>query len=125
MEDIMSELDLNKIREIASGHTIEPRAEVWDRLDNKLKAKKNKQKLFLYRNLSIAAIFLSVVSVTIVFSLYVNQHNPEIFASNEQYRPIMIEELEAVDDDPFFNVSNVKKAHEDFIDFPDLSKLRY
>ncbi len=101
----MSDSDFEKIRQVAENHTIQPRSEAWNKLDSKLKSKKTKVKMINYRNISIAAIMISILSVTAVFSMYLKEHNPQVFASNEDYRPIVLEELSTeLDDDPFFNI---------------------
>ncbi len=109
----MSEKDFDKIREIAKTHTIQPRSEAWNKLDNKLKSKKAKMRMINYRNISVAAILISILSVTAVFSMYLDDHNPEVFASNEAYRPIILEDLnvESVDDS-FFNISDINTLRE-------------
>lgn len=105
----MSENDLKNIRESAQNHRIEPRPEAWDKLNSKLKAKKTKVKMISYRNISIAAILISVLSVTIVMTMFLGDHDPDVFASNEQYRPIVLEELEDSTDDPFYDVTNINQ----------------
>lgn len=103
----MSDRDLDKIREIATGHKIEPRSEAWGKLNQKLSSKKTKVRLINYRNMSIAAILISVISVSAVFSMYLRNHDPQVFASNEQFRPIVLEELTVEDGDPFFDAGNI------------------
>jgi len=101
----MSDSDFNKIREIAENHTIQPRSEAWEKLDGKLKSKKTKVRMINYRNISIAAIMISILSVTAVFSMYLKEHNPQVFASNEEFRPIVLEELSSgLEEDPVFNI---------------------
>jgi len=107
----MSEQDMNKIRKLADGHTMTPRPDAWKKLNNKLKAKKAKRRLLAYRNISIAAILISVLSVTAVFTMYLGKHNPKLFSSNEQYMPVMLEELEDTDYDPFYDVKYVDQLH--------------
>ena len=89
----MNEQDMKKIKALADGHTMTPRPEAWKKLQGKLKAKKAKRRLLAYRNISIAAILISVLSVTAVFTMYLGKHNPKIFSSNEQYHPVIIEDL--------------------------------
>ncbi len=107
----MSEHDMNKIKELADGHTITPRSEVWRKLNSKLKSKRAKRRLLAYRNISIAAILISVLSVTAVFSVYLNKHNPEVFSSNEKFRPVMLEDLDVDIVDPFYDVKYIDHLH--------------
>jgi|GEM_PF-3069588 len=107
----MSNSDLRKIREVAQGHTVEPRPEAWDKLNAKLKTRKAKVRMISYRNISIAAILVSVLSVSVVFSMYLKDHDPDVFASNEQFRPIALEELEVDNLDPMFNLEHVSGLH--------------
>lgn len=109
----MSDNDFDKIREVAGNHTIQPRREAWEKLDNRLKSKKAKVRMINYRNISVAAIMISILSVTAVFSMYLKDHDPQIFASNEEFRPIILEELSTgLEEDPFFNVANISQLKE-------------
>ena len=107
----MSEKDMNKIRKLADGHTITPRPEAWKKLNTKLKANKAKRRLLAYRNISIAAILISVLSVTAVFTMYLGKHNPKVFSSNEQFRPVMLEDLVDDSSDPFYDVKYIDQLH--------------
>ncbi len=107
----MSEQDMDKIRKLADGHTITPRPEAWKKLNSKLKVKKAKRRLLAYRNISIAAILISVLSVTAVFTMYLGKHNPKVFSSNEQYRPVILEDLEDATNDPFYDVKYIDLLH--------------
>lgn len=107
----MSEKDMDKIRKLAEGHTMQPRPEAWKKLNNKLKAKRTKRRLITYRNISIAAILISVLSVTLVFTLYLGNHNPKVFSSNEKYRPVILEDLVEVNNDPFYDVKYIDDLH--------------
>jgi len=102
---------MNKIKKLAEGHTMTPRPEAWESLRSKLKAKKAKRRLLAYRNISVAAILISILSVTAVFSMYLGKHNPKVFSSNEQYRPVMLEELVDTDNDPFYDVKYVDQLY--------------
>ena len=114
----MSDKDFDKIREVAENHTIQPRSEAWGKLDSKLKSKKAKVRMINYRNISVAAIMISILSVTAVFSMYLNDHNPEVFASNETYRPIILEDLALdTDDDPFYNISDIDQLRDAYAKF--------
>lgn len=115
----MSEQDMNKIKKLADGHTMTPRPEAWNKLKYKLKANKAKSRLLAYRNISIAAILISVLSVTAVFTMYLGKHNPKVFSSNEQYRPVMLEDLADNYVDPKYDVKNVDQMNSDYseIDF--------
>ncbi|MFT4535994.1 MAG: hypothetical protein ACJA1A_002780 [Saprospiraceae bacterium] len=109
----MSDNDFDKIREVAENHTIQPRSEAWEKLENKLKSKRTKLRMINYRNISVAAIMISILSVTAVFSMYLKDHNPQIFASNEEYRPIVLEELSAeLVQDQFYDIAQISKLNE-------------
>jgi len=111
----MSDSDLNKIKQIAEGHRTQPRPEAWERLNHKLNHKKAKVKMLTYRNISIAAILISVLSVTTVFSLYMKQHNPDVFTTNENFRPIIMEELGANLENPMFTTKTIASLNEAYL----------
>lgn len=109
----MSDNDFDKIREVAKNHTIQPRSEAWTKLDSRLKSKKTKVRMINYRNIAIAAIMISILSVTAVFSMYLKDHDPHVFASNEEFRPIVLEELSTeLVEDQFFSVANISHLKE-------------
>ena len=109
----MSDNDFDKIREVAENHTTQPRSEAWEKLENKLKSKRTKLRMINYRNISVAAIMISILSVTAVFSMYLKDHNPQIFAGNEEYRPIVLEELSAeLVQDQFYDIAQISKLNE-------------
>ncbi len=112
----MNDKDLDSIKEIAQSHTIEPSDAAWNRLEQKLKYKSSKKRLNTYRNISIAAILISVLSITAVFRMNTNNHDPEIFASNEEYRPIVFEELQSDTEDSFFNSAHISNLNEAYTD---------
>lgn len=109
----MSDNDFDKIRKVAKNHIIQPRSAAWERLDNKLKSKKAKVRMINYRNISVAAIMISILSVTAVFSMYLKDHDPQIFASNEEFRPIVLEELSTgLEEDQFYDIAQISKLNE-------------
>jgi len=107
----MSEQDMNTLKKLAAGHKMTPRPEAWDKLNAKLKARKAKKRLLAYRNISIAALLISVLSVTAVFTMYLGKHNPKVFSSNEQYRPVILEELDVTNNDPMYDVKYIDQLH--------------
>ena len=111
----MSENDFLKIKEMAKDHKISPSPQVWDRLDGKLKSKRIKRRLRIYRNVSVAAVFLSVISVTFVMEMYITQYNPSMFSSNENFEPILIEELEQDEKYDFYSTKNIKELKEAYV----------
>ena len=107
----MSEQDMNRIREIASEHKMSPSPDVWKKLNYKLKAKRAKRRLQVYRNISIAAILVALLSVTIVFTLYLGKHDPAVFSSNEQYRPVILEDLVDTSNEPMYDVKYIDQLN--------------
>ncbi|MFT6336348.1 MAG: hypothetical protein ACI86M_001817 [Saprospiraceae bacterium] len=108
----MSDKDFDKIREVAENHTIQPRSEAWGKLDIKLKSKSAKVRMINYRNISVAAIMISILSVTAVFSMYLKDHDPRIFASNEEFRPIVLEELSTgLGGDQFYDIAQISQLN--------------
>ena len=112
----MSEQDINKIKSLAEGHRFQPRPEAWNKLHSKLKANKAKRRLATYRNISIAAILISVLSITTVFTMFLGKHNPSKFSSNEQYRPIIFEDLAEADTDPIYDVKYIDQLNKAYSD---------
>ena len=107
----MSEQDMNNIKKMAEHHEVAPRPEAWKKLNDKLRTRKAKHRLYTYRNISIAAILISVLSVTAVFTMYLGKHNPDIFSSNQQFRPVVLEDLSNIENDPFYDVKYIDQLH--------------
>ncbi|MEE9439359.1 MAG: hypothetical protein V3V14_10195 [Saprospiraceae bacterium] len=106
----MNNNDLEKLRLMASNHKPTPRPEVWLKLDSMLNKKESRRKVINYRNISMAAVIISVICIVAVFSIYQDHHNPDLFASNESCAPLMLEEL-PIGDNPMYSIENVNKLH--------------
>lgn len=90
----MTQQDLDKIRDMAQQHQVKPRPQAWARLNEGLGHKVTKRRLSYYQKLSIAAAFVAVLSVGALFSHYFSSHhNPALFTSNEEFKPLILEEL--------------------------------
>ncbi len=107
----MIDKDLEKIRQMAANHTSTPRPEAWNKLDSMLNKKESQRKVINYRNISMAAVIVSALCIIAVFNIYQDHRNPDLFASNESCKPIMLEEL-PIGDDPFYSIENVNKLHD-------------
>lgn len=111
----MTQEDQDKIRKIAEGHTTIPSADAWQRINAKMKTRDDRRRLVSYRNMSVAAMMIAVLSVTVIFTHYLKEHNPSVFASNEHFVPLIIEELDTDGNDTFYsieNISRLKNAYE-------------
>lgn len=106
--------DLDQIKKAGQEYTESPGRRTWDRLDQKLRNKRGRRKLRQYRNLSIAAIFIAVISCVSILSLYLTHRNPDVFVSNEDYTPILLEELKPTDDG-FYSVTNIGDLHRAYV----------
>ena len=111
----MTQQDFDKIQDIANAHTTEPRPQAWARLSEGLGHRKTKLKLSYYQKLSIAAAFVAVLSVGALFSHYQSSHhNPDIFASNEDYKPLILEELAETETSAIYNIDDVNNLRKAF-----------
>lgn len=81
----------------------EPRRQLWEKLDEQLSNNRKVKKIRLYRIASLAAMFVALVAVVSYFNHILNDHNPHLFASNENYSSLVLEELE-YDENGIFNL---------------------
>lgn len=105
--------DLYKnIRKTVKGHTTPPSGEVWRRLESKLDKKESTKTIYLYRNTAVVASIIAVFAIASLFYLQVeSQHNPDLFSSNEEYLPMVLEDLD-VESDPLYSASVVDAMHD-------------
>lgn len=111
----MTQQDLDKIREVASTHQSQPRSQAWARLSEGLGHRETKMKVSFYQKVSIAAAFVAVLSVTALFDhYYSDHHNPDIFASNEEFKPIVLEDLGEATPSSIYTVGDVNELRDAF-----------
>jgi len=83
-----------------------PSSATWSQLDNRLEHLRSKKRIKRFKNLSIAASLLAIVSVISVMSLYLRDHNPDLFATSHVFQPVLMETISESNDE-FYNVENV------------------
>lgn len=111
----MTDQDLHKIQTIASQHRTEPRPQAWSRLSEGLGHRQTKIRLSYYQKLSIAAVFSAVIcAVALLGHYYSDHHNPDIFASNEKFKPLVLEELEDVSKTSLYTIEDVNGLKQAF-----------
>lgn len=103
--------DLEQIQKAGQDYTEQPSRRTWDRLDQKLRNRRGRKKLRQYRNLSFAAIFIAVLSCVSILSFYLTHRHPDVFVSNEDYVPILLEELEPTDDG-IYSLANINELNQ-------------
>jgi len=109
----MTQQDFDKIKDIASGHTTTPKPQAWARLSEGLGHRNTKIKLSYYQKLSIAAAFVAVLSVGALFNHYFSDHhNPDLFASNEEFKPLVLEDLGEASITSLYTVEDVNRLRE-------------
>ena len=109
----MDHLDDKIINEIGSklqDYKATPSNGTWSQLDNRLEHVRSKKRIRKFKNLSIAASLLAIVSVVSVMSLYLRDHNPDLFATSHVFQPVIMESITASDDE-FYNVERVDDIH--------------
>jgi len=83
-----------------------PSNQLWQRIDNKLEHLQNKKKIRRFRNLSIAASLVAIVSVLAVTNLYLQQYNPQLFTTSRNFEPVHMEELHS-NEDSMYDLSKI------------------
>ncbi len=107
----MTPQDIENIRKLTADHRTPPRPEAWDRVSEHLGHEQTKRKLSFYQKLSIAAAFIAVLSVGSLFSHYLEHRNPAVFATNEDYRPMILEDLAESTSTSLYTTYDVNKLH--------------
>jgi len=83
--------------------------QLWDRLEERLDNKKSAKKLKLYKIASFAAMFVALIAAVGYFNHILNDHNPQLFASNGSFTGFVTEDLEH-EDEGIFNMESLLKA---------------
>lgn len=76
-----------------------PSNNAWQQLNNRLEHSRNKRRIKRFKNLSIAASLLAIISVMAVMSIYLREHNPSMFATSPVFEPVHMEQLSSTNDD--------------------------
>jgi hypothetical protein len=98
---------MNNINNHIVNHRIIPPERSWKLLKEKMAKRKARQKLAFYRNLSIAAGLIAIVSFTFGFSEYIFSSDGNVFATNHLHEPIVLEDLPLIQDDPFYSYDKI------------------
>ena len=83
----------------------------WSQLDNRLEHLRSKKRIRKFRNVSIAASLLAIVSVVSVMSLYLGNHNPDLFATSHVFQPVLMEPISDSDDE-FYDLKSVEYIYD-------------
>jgi len=105
----MDHLDDKQIDNLTSklkDYKAAPTSGTWQQLDNRLEHLRSKKRIRKFKNLSIAASLLAIVSVISVMSLYLREHNPNLFATSHIFQPVLMESISEPNDE-FYNVEHV------------------
>jgi len=100
--------DINKI------FNEQPDERLWERLEEKLEAKAGLRKLRYYKIGSLAAMIVALVAAVAYFDHILDDHNPHLFASNEDYSSFVLEELDD-NESGLFNMvffDEIRKAYD-------------
>lgn len=106
----MNELD--KFTEDLKSYEAQPSGQVWDRLEQRLREKKVRKSLKMYKYLVAASFFgLALVSYAYFDHIYTT-HRPGQFATNEQYNFMMVEELDySTADEGIYALSSIQNVY--------------
>ena len=84
-----------------------PPSHLWQQLDNKLEHRRNRKRLVKFRNISVAAVLFAIMAVIGVMNLYVQNYNPNLFATSTNFEPLLMEELQE-SNDGMYKLANLK-----------------
>ena len=89
-----------------SNHKIIPPKRTWISIKGRLARRKAKQKIAFYRNLSIAAGIIAILSITIGFSGQWDIPS-DALSSDHLFQPIAMEDLPVIVNDPFYDYNKI------------------
>lgn len=90
-----------------------PKDKLWDRLEEKLDTERSVKKLQIYKVASLAAMFVALIAAVGYFKHVLNDHNPDLFVSNEGFSAIATEVLEH-DENGLFNMESLSRVNTAF-----------
>ncbi len=97
----MNEFD--KIKE----HTVTPSDHLWTRLELKLQGQKQNRYIRKYRNWSIAAVFIAILSCVLVLKYSLSNAKSENFATNYSTQPVVMEPLSSKSSNSFYEMGKI------------------
>ncbi len=103
------------IRREAKNHKTKPSEGAWERLNALLDQRDSKNQILVYRRLAIAAVMVALVSVIALMNHYIQDQNPNIFATNHSGQPMEMEVIGKVTD-PTLDIVDVKKLYMAYAD---------
>ncbi len=96
-------------------HEISPSPSSWNRIKDKTSKRRAKRKIKLYQKLSIAASFIALVAVGSLLNHNIDhKRHGDIFATNDLYSPIVLEELPSELESDFYNVDLVNHLRKSY-----------
>ena len=104
--DNLDDKQLNKLGNQLRDYRSTPSTGTWSQIDNRLEHLRSKKRIRKFKNLSIAASLLAIVSVVSVMSLFLREHNPDLFATSPVFQPVLMESISESNDE-FYNVKHV------------------
>ena len=107
---MMENNGLQRFKEEMQSYEELPSDRAWNSINDKIQLRSNKRSVKWYRWIAVAASTIAVLSVYSIYQHNVHEHNPKMFAYNENNvdaKPAIIEELELVNSDGIYNVDKV------------------
>ena len=98
---------MNKQYDHIRSHRIAPHERNWKSIKDKLERRKSRQKIAFYRNLSIAAGLVAILSFVFVFSSQLPGYQQETYGALQDYIPEHLEDLPLVTNDPFYSYDKI------------------
>ncbi len=106
---------MKQFNEDLKNYRHEPSNLAWERIENKLEHRKSRDRIVKFRNISIAAVMVSLFAIIGVMSLYLNSYNPEVFATSNNFKPVQMEALEE-SDESLYNFDYLKQLNSTYED---------
>ncbi len=105
---------IENLEEIRSHETL-PSPSSWNRIKDKTSKRRAKRKIKLYQKLSIAASFIALVAVgTLLNHNMDHKKHGDVFATNDLYSPVILEELSTKLDNDFYSVDLVNHLRKSY-----------
>lgn len=96
---------MNDIQKKANQHRTPPRPELWDRIEEKLDGKQDRNKLSVFKYWAVAASVISILCIGVIINQQLNKnpfHNNNYVLSN-------MESADQIDD--IYSIDNVVSIH--------------
>jgi len=102
---------MNELKPLYQDHQAEVPRRVWNQIDSKLSAQKQRRKFLRLRTISAVAACFVIAAVLSYIQLGFTQYNEQKFVTSESYKSILFEDLQEVGNNHLYDYAQLKEIN--------------